>query len=633
MIIDAKHNEITIITTKGHLKPRHKSQLQYWGFKITDDGHYKISLDNVSDVLIKVIDFLNNSNIPFLFSDSTTEFLQIVRKKKVEYNKTIERAKNFKEGHYDKREFSKELDFLSKNIFRKLKDHQIKAYFHLSLLGNGANFSVPGSGKTSVVLAHFERLRLEKEVNILFVVGPASSFGPWRYEFEAVLNRKPKYTILAGGDRSQRLEDYFKPDNFSELYLTTFQTLLNDQQYVSTLFMNRSVNSYLVVDEAHYLKRIDGNWANAVLEISQYAKFRCALTGTPIPRSYADVFNLFDFLWPNQKPISPEDRAKLLSYEEENRHNDAKELLARNIGPLFYRVRKMDLNLQPQNFHDPIIVEMNPIESEIYDAIITKIRNYSQDDYIKNIDLIRRLRRGRMIRIRQCISYCGLLTTVIEDYDSDEDLITGDVNLYQLILNYSQLERPAKIEKLIELVKELSEMNRKVIIWTHFLGTVNLIEEVLAGNGLSCKKIIGSVPVEKASVSDEETREKIISEFVDAESGLDILVANPAACAESISLHKTCFDAIYYDLSFNGAQYLQSLDRIHRVGGSENNEANYHFLQYADTIDQNILENLNQKAQRMYSVIDEDFNIYSLDMFESEYEGDIEAFDKLFGQE
>src|SRR5690606_7495942 len=100
--------------------------------------------------------------------------------------------------------------------------------------------------------------------------------------------------------------------------------------------------------------------------------------------------------------------------------------------------------------------------------------------------------------------------------------------------------------------------------------------------GLNCKKIFGGTPVEDGTFKVAETREKIRDQFIDENSGLDILIANPAACAESISLHKTCHHSIYYDLSYNCAQYLQSLDRIHRVGGSEFIEATYHFLQYED---------------------------------------------------
>ena len=95
--------------------------------------------------------------------------------------------------------------------------------------------------------------------------------------------------------------------------------------------------------------------------------------------------------------------------------------------------------------------------------------------------------------------------------------------------------------------------------------------------------------------------------FKDRSSGLDILIANPAACAESISLHKTCSNAIYYDLSYNCAEYLQSLDRIHRVGGSEEKVSYYRFLQYADTFEHEILGNLTKKARRMADVIDQDF--------------------------
>ena len=113
-------------------------------------------------------------------------------------------------------------------------------------------------------------------------------------------------------------------------------------------------------------------------------------------------------------------------------------------------------------------------------------------------------------------------------------------------------------------------------------------------------------------------------------SGIDILVANPAACAESISLHKSCSDAVYYDMSYNCAQYLQSLDRIHRVGGSEHKAAHYYVLQYEDSVDHDILLNVRNKAYNMSAVIDQDYAIYSLDMFAEDEE--LEAYDRLFGR-
>ncbi len=94
-------------------------------------------------------------------------------------------------------------------------------------------------------------------------------------------------------------------------------------------------------------------------------------------------------------------------------------------------------------------------------------------------------------------------------------------------------------------------------------------------------------------------------------------------------MHKACSHAIYYDLSYNCAQYLQSLDRIHRVGGSENKAAHYYFLQYEDTIDKDILANVQAKAEKMSQIIDQHYAIYSLDMFGEDEE--LEAYERLFG--
>lgn len=52
-------------------------------------------------------------------------------------------------------------------------------------------------------------------------------------------------------------------------------------------------------------------------------------------------------------------------------------------------------------------------------------------------------------------------------------------------------------------------------------------------------------PTYKTDMAEALTREEIIQEFINPSSGVDVLIANPAACAESISLHKTCSHAIY----------------------------------------------------------------------------------------
>src|SRR5690606_4535463 len=131
------------------------------------------------------------------------------------------------------------------------------------------NFSVPGSGKTSVVLAYFQKLRQENKVNTLFVVGPPACFYPWRDEYKEVIGDKPRTKILSGLQKDNRLFTYTETTKPYDLYLITFQTLLNDSDHIKEFLTNPKINALLVIDEAHYMKRLDGNWANAVLNIAQ----------------------------------------------------------------------------------------------------------------------------------------------------------------------------------------------------------------------------------------------------------------------------------------------------------------------------------------------------------------------------
>lgn len=631
VIIDLQPNRLILKFNPTELKSFQILQITHWGFtKDLQDNTYTLIAEEVDGVLLKVIDFLEEETVPYSLSSECQSRLEILQQSINEFDGLKDAARGYKDGKFKEGEFKEFAQAVDSKIERKLKEHQLKAAFHLHLVGNGANFSVPGSGKTTVVLTNYELLKTQGKANMLFVVGPSACFAPWRTEFKLTLNRTPTYKILAGGDYSSRQNEYRAlPSAAAELYLVTYQTLLRDEALIKKFLSQVGIKAYLVIDEAHYIKQIDGSWAQSVLSLAKHAVQRVVLTGTPMPRRYADVFNMFDFLWPENSPIPEETKTQIVVAEENRDYPLIKQILTNVAGPLFYRVRKKDLGLKPAVFHEPTFVEMNEHEKIIYEAIDKKIRSYSKKEYLQNIELVRNLHRGRIIRLRQCVSNVGLLSKSIDNYT--EDLVGADSRLARIIYDYSSLEKPAKLERLLIFVKEFQKEKRKIVIWSNFVGTIELIQKTLEAAGHYCKSIYGKIPVEQTAFAEEETREAIRNEFVDSASGLDILIANPAACAESISLHKACQTAIYYDLSYNCAQYLQSLDRIHRVGGSEDKESHYYFLQYANTIDEDIKENLETKASRMSELIDEDFAICSLDMFEDD--GDEDAFNRIYGNQ
>jgi len=619
--------QLVIVGGEEVLTGRHRSQLAYWGFAADQSPDRLVARPvDVHGTLDKVLAYFGKHGIAHEVADEVAESRATLGSLRTELRDAVSKGARFKDGTLSAADPAAFLSFVAECIPRKLKEHQLKAALHLLAVTNGANFSVPGSGKTTVVLAVYAWLRSLGEVDALFVVGPPACFGPWRAEFEAVLGKAPKVAMLAGGDVDDRQSNYaVARSDMCDLYVTSFQTLQRDWDRVRSLFSG--ARFFLVVDEAHYIKQLGGVWASAVLAVTQEAARRCVLTGTPFPRTYSDAFNLFDVLWPRSTPLPQAERIKIEYLASKQRDEEAIIILSSTIGPLFYRVRKSELHLAKQEFHPPIIAEMGAHEKRIHDAILDRVRELSMDDYMRDIDLLMRLRRGRMMRLRQTVSYAKLLGTAVLDYN--ESLTEGDLSLADVIRHYDELETPGKVIALLAFLEELrSQGERKVVVWSNFVGTLKAIRRHLEARGFGVGLIYGETPTETTSVNDERTREEIIASFIDPGSGLDILIANPAACAESISLHKTCSHAVYYDLSYNCAQYLQSLDRIHRVGGSENKIAHYHFLQYNATVDQDILANVQAKARRMSAIIDQDYPVYSLDMFAVDDE--LEAYARLF---
>jgi SNF2 family DNA or RNA helicase len=624
-----EENRLVLRSSDGDLAPRHESQLAYWGFTEAPASGRFVGLEGQSAARLatKLTEYLTRCECPYELTAGIQELIEKEGFAVTELKAALRNGRQFKAGNLDLPDTQDFLSYLDQHLSRKLKEHQCKAALHLLAVRNGANFSVPGSGKTAVVLAVFQYLRERGEVDALFVVGPPACFGPWRTEYAEELGKIPSCETLAGGDIDERLSKYqVNRETVCDLYLTTFHTLHRDREHVQTLFEHQGIRFFFVIDEAHYIKQPDGMWANAALAVAPFAERRCILTGTPFPRSYVDAFNLFTALWPQSPPITERKRHRIAFHIQRNELRQAADILDETVAPLFYRVRKKDLGLAAQRFHEPICIPMNEYEQLVYDSILARIREVSQSEYFRDIDTILRLRRGRIMRLRQCISYAALLSSAVDEYS--ENLLEEAPGIADIIRHYDELEAPAKLAALVPLLEELQDRGEKVVIWSNFVRSLELIRETVNQLGMGVRLIYGGTPLETATASEELSREGIIREFVRCDSGVDVLVANPAACAESISLHKTCSHAIYYDLSYNCAQYLQSLDRIHRVGGSEEKEAHYSFLQYEDSLDQDILANLQEKAERMSRIVDQDYPIYSLDMFTEDDE--LEAYDRLF---
>lgn len=565
-------------------------------------------IDNPLNEIWNKIDrlFLQNSTFEVAFDEESQNIFK--RSKDEEHNFSIfsKKALDVRNNNIDSNELKEFADILSTTAFKRtLMPYQLLASYHLALSQNECNFSVPGSGKTTTVLAAYEYLRKcaneNKRVNNLLVIGPLSSFIAWKDEYKECFGVFPKTLEIRGGIKEEQVRKELIQGRVDlDLILISYGSLASKIDTIKQFLSDKKV--MVVLDEAHRIKNVDGGVQSTnAMSLAPLASSRVILTGTPAANSYVDLYNLFTFIWPTKNVIGYSIGAlnNMSSNPNDGRVSD----LINKISPYFIRIKKSDLKLPEPIFHEPILVDMGPVQQAIYDAIVEMAVKRFEDDTLSAA-----FKKSAAIRLRQASSNPSLLKKPLQGlftYDEDnddyqevyDDEIDVDNRIIDLINNYDSLEIPPRLIKLLSLTKSLLDNNQKVIIWCEFIDTCERVSEYLKANGIKNNILYGK--------TSQEDRETIISAFKDpTNSDFKVVVANPHAVGESISLHKACHNAIYYEMGFNAGVYMQSKDRIHRVGLPKDCETNYYFIQSTDSVDSNIYDRVLTKEEKMIKIIE-----------------------------
>lgn len=593
-------------------------------------------------VLKRIYDALRKYDIKQRDSTRIKDVLDVFYREKENFEAFSEKAKGIWRNQIDENEFKEFKQSIERHLIgRRLYDKQLLAAFHLAFSQNACDFSVPGSGKTSIVygaFAYLKNLPLEhpKRVNKLLVVGPLSSFGPWEDEFLQCFGREANSIRLAGGmpkeDRDRHLLSIRPIEETCELTLMSYQSISYNLTSI-LYFLQRPGNKVMVVlDEAHRIKSVDGGvWAQSALSIARYCSARVVLTGTPLPNGYEDIYNLFEFIWPGKDII--DFSVYQLRDMTNNRYDPRINQLTENISPFFVRIRKSHLNLPPAVNRDPIFVEMGPIQREIYEFIEEKYIAYFMGNE-RNLSLNSELTKARFIRLMQAATNPSLLKQPLEAFFREQglsdELFIDDSEIAKKIIRYGELEGvPRKFLQVKNLIVELLAKNQRVIVWGTFIQNIKELQHYLEKDGIDSRLLIGEVPVDRDDVPMETilTREKIIREFHQPDAPFKVLIANPFAVSESISLHKACHNAIYLERTFSATHFIQSKDRIHRVGLDPTTTTYYHYILSRHSIDETIHHRLAEKEQRMLELIEsQEIPLFSENMdYDVDLENDIKA--------
>ena len=493
---------------------------------------------------------------------------------------------------------------------RTLYDLQLLSAYHMAFAQNACNFSVPGAGKTSVVYGAFAYLRSlpttnPKHVDKLLIVGPLSSFGPWENEYEECFGIKPSSTRLISGMSKEQKSIYLHGLNTSIITLTSYQSVVSIKEDLKFFISHNKV--MVVLDEAHKIKNTQGAiTAESTKELAENAISRVVLTGTPAPNGYEDLYNLFKFIWPDRDVISY--NVAQLNNMSQNIEDSRVPDLINKISPFFIRVKKSDLGIPPATFED-VIVPMSENQRNLYDILeqhtMSGLNADLESPYLK------RLRQAKMIRLMQLATNPSLLKHSLGCiYDENGNIIQEseeDKAYIQEISQFTSDEIPPKFVKAADIAEGIINNGGKVIIWANFINNILDLKDYLSSRGIATRELYGATPVEGSNTDAENsafTREAIVREFNTDNSSFSVILANPFAVAESISLHKKCHNAIYIERSFNAAHFIQSKDRIHRFGLPAGTVTRYYYLISENSIDETINRRLTLKENRLNEIME-----------------------------
>jgi SNF2 family DNA or RNA helicase len=472
---------------------------------------------------------------------------------------------------------------------RELRPFQLRDIAKLLALPNGANFSVPGAGKTTVTYALYEAERCAKRVDRLLVIAPISAFDAWMEEAKACFSVPPVV---------YRYDGRAIPADV-EVCLVNYQRL--GPAYAALAAWARGGKCHIILDEAHRMKRgWSGQWGRSALQIAYLAARRDVLTGTPAPQGLRDLDAIVDFAWPTQArrilPAGIFQRGQSANLVAET---------AAAIRPLFVRTTKSDLGL-PKPLFKVHPLPLEGLQRDIYHALRNQ---YAGTLMVSRADRAMIAGMGRVAMfLLEAATNPGLLP-----FGSRPDPATArprfplpdipaNSQLAELIASYADFENPPKFIALAQIVRANAALGRKTLVWSNFVGNIELLEETF--RALQPAIIHGGIPSEVASPGAARTREAELARFRH-DANCFVLIANPAATSEGISLHHHCHDAVYLDRTFNAGHFLQSIDRIHRLGMDPSEETRITFLVTTGTIDATVEAQVAQKARRLGAVLDD----------------------------
>lgn len=451
---------------------------------------------------------------------------------------------------------SPEVPFFLNHIMRS---YQKSGYKWLKMLAyyklNGILADEMGLGKTIQAISVLSEVPSGQKS---IIICPKTLIYNWAEEFKKF--KLDKSFIIYEGNKQERKEMLDKV-NF-DILIASYSIIQNDID-----ILGDKEFYYIILDEAQHIKNVTALRTKAIKKLK--SKHRIALTGTPLENDISEIWSLFDFLLPNYL-MSKQRFVKTFSGME-NIHR--REDLNKMISPFILRRKKSDVLLELPNKQEQIaFCKLSPVQEKVYMQLIENInKSYfkpEQDEKINYINILTAL-----MKLRQICDHPHLVESSIKD----------------------DFALSSKVELLQELVLDAIDSDRKILIFSQFIGMLQIIKKMLIKHDIPFEYLDGKTKDRQKHIENFNNNTKIKVFLISLKTG-------------GYGLNLTAADTVILtDPWWNPMIENQAIDRAHRIGQTK--KVQVYKLISKGTVEEKIISLQNSKKELFEQIIENNENV------------------------
>ena len=445
--------------------------------------------------------------------------------------------------------------------------------------GRGLLSDEVGLGKTIEAGLVLKEYLVRRMVQRVLILTPPGLVEQWREELATKFNIPD---FVTSNDEAFRAKGPEAWTHFPQVIASLATARRPEHRAVIT----SALYDLVIVDEAHHLKnRASVSW-KLVNELQK--RFILLLTATPVQNSLNELYNLVTVLKPGQLK-SPKEFQRDFVVRGDPRLPKNRGLLRDLLSDVMVRHARSQIAMQlpPRRAHT-IQIDLDSAERRLYDAVAALSRRLLTDEAVSSAH-----RFGTRTLLREAGSSAAATVETLRSLAKVDKLAAYKKELLQLAKQAEKVTTSAKAEalhKLLQAQAQSGSKQGKVLVFTQFRATLEMLGEQLQGWGIPFALYHGGL----TSVQ----KNQAIQAFQDE---LPVLLSTEAA-GEGRNL-QFCRALVNFDLPWNPLRIEQRVGRIHRIGQTQ--PVDIFNLAAKETIEQYVLDILDRKLNMFELVIGE----------------------------